>query len=61
MRPLQSTPLPFTSGAIHNYLRNLLPPSKYYDLVLQNESDFWLVCDSNLFVCCGISTLVLRR
>lgn len=40
MRPLQSTPLPFTSGAIHNYLRNLLPPSKYYDLVLQNESDF---------------------
>lgn len=27
MRPLhslQSTPLPFTSGAIHNYLRNLL-------------------------------------
>lgn len=38
MRPLQSTPLPFTSGAIHNYLRNLLVG--YYDLVLQNESDF---------------------
>lgn len=59
MRPLQSTPLPFTSGAIHNYLRNLLVGTAIS--FSKMSPIFWLVCDSNLFVCSGIITLVPRR